>query len=82
MGIDYLSVAVYDDIVGPHVVLLGNVRRFINSMLLYVRWMQGVIAVEGLVLAGVDAGLYHLHCLPLRVVGADGAPARCILINK
>lgn len=26
VGIDYLSVAIYDDVVGPHVVLLGNVR--------------------------------------------------------
>lgn len=26
VGVDYLSVAVYDDVVGPHVVLLGNVR--------------------------------------------------------
>ncbi len=26
VGLDYLSVAVYEDVVGPHVVLLGNVR--------------------------------------------------------
>jgi arylformamidase len=39
----------------------------------------GVVPVEGLDLRGVDPGRYELICLPLRVVGADGAPARAIL---
>jgi arylformamidase len=40
-----------------------------------------VIAVEGLDLAGVDAGEYELVCLPLKIVGSDGAPARALLIR-
>jgi arylformamidase len=42
----------------------------------------GVIAVEGLDLRGVGPGRYELICLPLRVVGADGAPARALLVRR
>jgi arylformamidase len=42
----------------------------------------GVVAVEGLDLAHVDAGEYRLVCLPLRLVGSDGAPARAILVRE
>jgi arylformamidase len=42
----------------------------------------GVVPVEGLDLRGIDPGPYELVCLPLRVVGADGAPARAILIRR
>ena len=28
---------------------------------------------------GVDAGIYDMFCLPLRIVGSDGAPARVVL---
>ena len=42
----------------------------------------GVVPVEGLDLRGVEPGRYELVCLPLRVVGADGAPARAILIRR
>jgi arylformamidase len=42
----------------------------------------GVVPVEGLDLRGVEPGPYELVCLPLRVVGADGAPARAILIRR
>jgi len=37
---------------------------------------RGVIIVEGLVLSSVPAGEYLLECLPLRVRGGDGGPAR------
>ena len=40
---------------------------------------QEIIPVEGLVLESVEAGLYDLHCLPMKLVDSDGAPARCIL---
>ena len=40
---------------------------------------HGVILLEGLDLRGVAAGRYRLACLPLRIVGADGAPARAVL---
>ena len=38
-----------------------------------------VVVVEGLELSGVEAGNYDLTCLPLKLVGGDGAPARAIL---
>jgi arylformamidase len=46
-----------------HEVLLGN----------------GVVPLEGLDLREVDPGRYRLYCLPLKVVGSDGAPARVLL---
>ena len=39
----------------------------------------GVTALEGLDLRDVDPGNYELICLPLRLEGSDGAPARVIL---
>ena len=40
---------------------------------------RGVVVLEGLLLVGVRAGRYELTCLPLRLRGGDGAPARAIL---
>ncbi len=40
-----------------------------------------VIAVEGLDLRGVEPGEYRLICLPLKLVGSDGAPARAVLVR-
>jgi arylformamidase len=42
----------------------------------------GVIPLEGLDLRGVEPGSYELHCLPLRLVGSDGASARAVLIKR
>ena len=39
----------------------------------------GVVPVEGLDLRRVTPGAYRLYCLPLRLVGSDGAPARVLL---
>ena len=64
VGIDYLSVGGYaHDGVETHQILLG----------------AGLWLIEGLNLAAVEPGAYELVCLPLRVAGADGAPARAIL---
>jgi len=64
VGIDYLSVGGYvHDGVETHRFLLG----------------AGDWLIKGLKLAAVEPGAYDLVCLPLRVVGADGAPARAIL---
>jgi len=41
----------------------------------------GVVIVEGLDLAAVAPGPYEFVCLPLRIVGGDGAPARAVLIR-
>ena len=66
---------------GPLILRADPKRRFLGMLLSDTTNTQGVIAVEGLVLTAVDAGLYQLHCLPLSVVGSDGAPARCILMR-
>jgi arylformamidase len=41
----------------------------------------GVVIVENLALAGVAPGAYDLACLPLRIAGCDGAPARVVLLT-
>ncbi len=42
---------------------------------------QGVVIVEGLRLKDVEEGEYLLCVLPLKIAGADGAPARAVLIR-
>lgn len=39
----------------------------------------GTIVIEGLNLRDVDPGIYEMYCLPLPLVGSDGAPARVVL---
>jgi len=39
----------------------------------------GVVIVEGLNLTGISPGRYELLCLPLKILGGDGAPARVLL---
>ena len=64
VGIDYLSVDLFTNRhLDAHKILLRN----------------AVIVVEGLNLLGVPPGIYELFCLPLKIVGADAAPARVIL---
>jgi arylformamidase len=66
VGVDGLSVGPFHDPVPTHLVLLR----------------AGVVVVEGLNLGAVAPGVYPLVCLPLKIVGADGAPARVILIDE
>ncbi|XP_020265572.1 uncharacterized protein LOC109841113 isoform X2 [Asparagus officinalis] len=66
VGIDYLSVAAFDDLIPSHLVFLEG---------------REIILVEALKLEDVMPGLYSLHCLPLRLRGAEGSPIRCILIK-
>jgi arylformamidase len=40
---------------------------------------RGIIIVEGLDLSAVEPGEYAFTCLPLRLEGLDGAPARAVL---
>lgn len=64
VGIDYLSVGAFEgDGVRTHQILLG----------------AGVWVIEGLDLSKVEPGAYELICLPLKVLGAEGAPARAIV---
>ena len=64
LGVDYLSVEPFKTPGAPaHHVLLS----------------AGTIVIEGLNLRDVAPGSYEMFCLPLAIVGADGAPARVIL---
>ncbi len=65
IGVDYLSVQRFSD---P--------EPLTHEILL----KAGVILVEGLCLQDVNAGRYELICLPLKIEGSDGAPARAALI--
>ena len=40
-----------------------------------------MVVIEGLDLSGVEPGEYDLYCLPLKLVGSDGAPARTVLVR-
>jgi arylformamidase len=51
---------------GAHLALLG----------------AGVVVLEGLDLRFVAPGSYGLICLPLRIVGSDGGPARALLTRE
>ena len=66
VGVDYLSVEPFEDAeFRTHHTLLG----------------ADVLILEGLVLADVEPGEYFLVCLPLKLRGSDGSPARAILIR-
>jgi arylformamidase len=39
----------------------------------------GVVILETIDLSGVESGRYELLCLPLKIEGSDGAPARALL---
>lgn len=56
----------------------GNLGHPVHKMLL----SNGIVIVEGLDLSEVEEGIYDIICLPLRVVGADGSPARVMLIKR
>lgn len=67
VGIDYLSVEKFGSHdFAAHHALLG----------------AGVVIIEGLDLSAVEAGEYDMTCLPLRIVGADGSPARVVLRTR
>jgi arylformamidase len=63
VGIDYLSIAPFNDPATVHRSLLS----------------AGVVIVEGLNLLDVSAGQHNLECFPLHLAGAEAAPARAVL---
>lgn len=67
VGIDYLSIEQF-----------RSPTHEVHKTLLE----AGVVIVEGLDLRQVAPGPYFLVCAPLRVVGADGAPARVFLLDR
>jgi arylformamidase len=64
IGVDYLSIAPFTETDLPHQILLE----------------KEIILLEAVNLSGVPAGTYTLFCLPLNIVGCEGAPARVILV--
>lgn len=64
VGIDYLSIG------AP-----GEEGDEVHRILL----RAGIWIIEGLDLSPAPPGRYELVCLPLKVVGGDGAPARAVL---
>ncbi len=66
VGVDYLSVEQFHS--GHH--------RTHRTLL-----EQGIVIVEGLLLNEPPAGDYHFRCLPLRLTGLDGAPARAVVVG-
>lgn len=66
VGLDYITVDPFGSPDFPaHNTLLGN----------------EVVIIEGINLDGVTEGEYTLVCVPIKIKGADGAPARAILIH-
>ena len=63
IGVDYLSVGRGETNPEVHRILLG----------------AGIVILEGLDLSQVSPGRHDLICLPLRLVGRDGSPARALL---
>ena len=63
VGMDYLSVSPYKKSRPTHEV-------FLNA---------SVVLLEGVDLSKVEPGEYDLVCLPLKLQGADGSPARAVL---
>jgi arylformamidase len=67
VGIDYLSIQMFKDAEAPtHRTLLE----------------AGIVIVEGLDLRKVARGDYQLFCLPIKLAGCEGAPARAVLIEQ
>ena len=66
VGVDYLSVEQFHS--GHH----RTHRTLLGA---------DVVIIEGLVLNEPPPGDYELRCLPLRLTGLDGAPARAVLIR-
>jgi arylformamidase len=65
VGIDYLSIEQFQS---------GHNRTHRTLL------AKSVVILEGLDLSVPPSGEYQLICLPLRIEGCDGAPARAVLI--
>ncbi len=63
VGIDYLSIGAYEGGEKTHRILMR----------------AGIWIIEGIYLNNIAPGEYKLICLPLKIVGSDGAPARAVL---
>jgi len=68
VGVDYLSIESYH----------APFEHPVHHTLLEAR----IVVIEGLDLSAVEPGEYDLYCLPLKLVGSDGAPARTMLVRR
>lgn len=66
IGVDYFSVGGYNS---------SNTE--VHKTFLY----KDIGIIEGLDLSNVDEGKYFFSCLPLKIDGADGTPARAVLVE-
>jgi arylformamidase len=66
VGMDYLSIEQF-----------GSKDFAVHKLLLG----KGIFIIEGLDLREIAAGPYLLSCLPLKLEGVDGAPARAVLMR-
>ena len=68
VGVDYLGVERVDSV---------NNGAPVHHTLLSAE----LIILEGLNLIGIEPGQYTLLCLPVKITGADGSPARAVLVK-
>jgi len=66
IGVDYFSVSSFNDLLQPHLTLLD----------------RGIVLLENVDLRQVEPGIYELICLPIKIIGTDGAPVRAVLISE
>jgi len=66
VGVDYLSVAKFDEAPEVHKILLK----------------KGIALLEGINLSGVRPGKYELICLPIKIAGLEASSTRAVLIKK
>ena len=66
IGIDYFSISPFNNLKAPHQILLR----------------AGIVILENAYLVNVKPGTYRLICLPLNLIGTEGAPVRAVLITE
>lgn len=66
VGIDYFSISPFVNLKAPHEILLR----------------AGIVILENAYLINVEPGTYGLICLPLNLIGVDGAPVRAVLTTE
>lgn len=65
IGVDYLSIAKFEEAVEVHNILLG----------------RGIALLEGINLSYAEQGMYELHCLPVKLSNLEAAPVRAVLVR-
>lgn len=78
-GAQYLSDL---NVIGVGIDALGIERSQKNHETHKILMSNDIIIIEGITLKDVEQGEYMMYALPLKIKGADGAPARIILIKE